>query len=201
MSTKLGGIFMNKLSTNDGGAIKLKNAFLKILMTKDYSQISAKEIALEAGMNRTSFYLFFDSKSELAKNICTTFLDEYSNNFIENFDLHLNEISLQKIKEAFRYIDQQKNVIIGLWSIKEPYCSPYMLMQESIEINICNALLKMNLKNINTSNIDIYAKLFAACAMTTIKWWIENDQNMSYDYVAKIISDCMERGMNSLLFS
>ncbi|MBU5363631.1 TetR/AcrR family transcriptional regulator [Enterococcus raffinosus] len=42
-----------------GGALKLRDALVRLLRTKAYSEISIKDIAKEAEMNRTSFYLFF----------------------------------------------------------------------------------------------------------------------------------------------
>lgn len=46
-------------------AIKMDNAFLQLLERKDYEYITIKEICEKAGVNRSTFYLYYDNISDL----------------------------------------------------------------------------------------------------------------------------------------
>ncbi|MFR3684640.1 MAG: TetR/AcrR family transcriptional regulator [Enterococcus sp.] len=182
-----------------GGALKLRDALVRLLRTKAYSEISIKDIAKEAEMNRTSFYLFFENKEELARFTSELFLETYSENLVKSYDLYPNEENNKNIQNAFRYIDKQKEVIRALWSIENLSFSPYLLMQNSIEYHIENYLRKQQHPSIDTDMISFYSKLYAVNAMTTVKWWIETIPHPSYEKTADLIDTCCTKGLNYLL--
>lgn len=191
---------MKRTSIKSGGALQLVKSFIVLLLEKNYSKISTKEIAEAANFSRTSFYLFFESKDDIAEYICSTFLNEYTDIMIKSFNAENSNETKLLIKKAFQFIDKNKNTILGLWSIKETEFSPYLIMQESIETSIKDCLKLKNQKiSTNTEIIDFYSKLYAANAMATVKWWLESKEQHTYDYIAKVILDCCNKGLNSLI--
>ena len=189
---------MSDSSIGMDGPERLKTAFISLLLKYEYSKITIKSLTTEAGMNRTSFYLFYESKDELAQDTCSSFLAEYSQMMTESFSLHPDKKTEKLIQHAFQYIDSKKSVILGLWSIKEVTFSPYLIMQQTIEDDIYRALKKSE-KNFSDATVDFYSKLYAANAITTVKWWLENREDFSYSFITKAIIDCCVKGMNSLL--
>ncbi len=191
---------MERTSIKSGGALQLVKSFIALLLENDYSKISIKEISKSANFNRTSFYLFFESKDDLAEYICSTFLDEYTDIMIKSFNAEKSDEVELLIKKAFQFIDRNKTTILGLWSVKETEFSPYLIMQESIETSVRECLKSKN-KNTSTNvkSIDFYSKLYAANAMATVKWWLESKEQHTYDYISKVILDCCNEGLNSLL--
>ncbi len=46
-------------------AVKMDEAFLKLLETKDFTYITVKEICEAAGVNRSTFYLYYETINDL----------------------------------------------------------------------------------------------------------------------------------------
>lgn len=53
----------------------LQTAFLKLLKVKPIHAISIRELCLEAGINRTTFYYHYGSQYDLLEDISQCFLD------------------------------------------------------------------------------------------------------------------------------
>lgn len=190
---------MDNVSVESHKELKLRNTFISLLSEKEYSTITIKELASAAGINRTSFYLFYESKEELAKETCASFLDEYSQMLADSFTLFPNDNTDKQIQAAFCYLDSKRDEILGLWSIQERSFSPYLMMQKTIEDSVFQALQRQKSALHQEEANNFYAKMYAANAITTVKWWLENGQNYSYAYISKSIIDCCMKGLNSLL--
>ena len=62
-------------------AIKMDQAFLELLEKKDFAYITVKEICHEAGVNRSTFYLHYETKDDLLKEC----IEENNKRFIDYF--------------------------------------------------------------------------------------------------------------------
>ena len=70
----------------------LQTAFLKLLKVKPIHAISIRELCLEAGINRTTFYYHYGSQYDLLEDISRRFLASISSGFI----LAFSYVALQK---------------------------------------------------------------------------------------------------------
>lgn len=177
---------------------KIQSTFLQLLEEKEYKKISVKEITMRVGINRTTFYLFYTSKEELAMDICNCFLNEH----IEEMFFFLNQSSIERKKilcEIFRKLKKKKNIVLGLWKINFENSSAKDIMQNSIE----NCIMKFletshrTLKYNMTENY--YAKLFAVSTITTLEWWMEYCEEYSEEIPADMIKICFMEGTDNLL--
>ncbi len=191
---------MKRTSIENGGTLRLVKAFTNLLMEKEYSEISVKDIAEAAHLSRSSFYLFFENKNALAEYLCSAFLNEYTDIMIQSLKAEYSNEAELLIMKGFLFIDRNKKTILGLWSIKTKEFSPYLIMQDSIEL-IVKEWLKSNSKITvsNEENIDFYAKLYAANTIATVKWWLESKGQHTYHYIATAICNCHNKGLRSLL--
>jgi Transcriptional regulator len=190
---------MERRLYSEKSVYNLVKAFIELLNEKNYDSITVSDIAKKAGLNRTTFYLFYSNKAELARDICNTFLDEYMDIFMRFFGDGNKHEAKEIVKGSFHNLKKEKKMILGLWSIQESSFSPYILMQESIKRGILKHLEDRKLKIAQNGSADFFAELYAANVMATVKWWLTNEENYSFDYVYSSIIACSEKGILSLL--
>lgn len=177
---------------------KIQSVFLQLLEEKEYQKISVKEITMLVGINRTTFYLFYTGKEELAMDICNCFLSEH----IEEMFFFLNQSPAERKKilcEIFRKLKNKKNIVLGLWKIKFKNGSAKDIMQNSIEKCVINFLKTSNRTLRFNITENYYAKLFAASTMTTLEWWMAYCEEYSEEIPADMIKICFMEGTDKLL--
>lgn len=185
---------MKRQLNSEYTSLAIRQCFVRLLQEKDYDDITVKDISEEAGINRTTFYLFYDSKSALARETCSAFMD----GFTSRMTPQIHHSSPELLTESFDYVYQNKEVIQSLWRIHDSSFSPYLIMQRSF-------VEKLRLKFTDdadaplTADEDYYCELFAACAMATIRWWLEQKKYISSKKITDYVFTCVHQGLNALL--
>lgn len=176
----------------------LRNALVELLEEKPYETLSISEITKKAGLNRTTFYLFYESKDDLASDVCDAFLKEYTE-IMSEFLFSGNQDSKEIIVRAFETHKKERRVIQSLWEIKTIEASPYQRMQNTLYQGMLDSLKKNKKKMKLGGDLAYYAEMFAVCAMTSIKWWIAHCDEYPAEYMAFCVITCIQNGMIHLL--
>jgi len=93
-------------------AEKMDKAFLELLERKDFEFITVKEICAKAGVNRSTFYLHYETISDL--------LEESTEYFIRRFLTYMNH-------EPAGFIAKIKSCPLDeLYLVTSEYLSPYL---------------------------------------------------------------------------
>lgn len=96
-------------------AIRMVKAFLDILETKDFEYITVKEICMKAGVNRSTFYLHYETMGDLLRESA-----EYiSNTMSDYFDQKLRIQDVSVMDEKNLYFINAEYLVPWLTSIKE----------------------------------------------------------------------------------
>ena len=82
----------------------LQTAFLKLLKTKTIHSISIRELCVEAGINRTTFYYHYGSQYDLLEDISGRFLDSVAQ-CLKDADGSSQEGIQQRVTLVLRYIE------------------------------------------------------------------------------------------------
>jgi AcrR family transcriptional regulator len=100
--------------------LAIKKAFIKLVNEQDFVNVTVKEIAEEAQINRQTFYNYYQDKYDLTER-----LNEEQLNFFEQIlQVRLyqiqNEISLSKFykSDLYQELQNRREEIIALLSIK-----------------------------------------------------------------------------------
>lgn len=177
-------------------AIKMDEAFMEILEQKDFEYISVKEICERAGVNRSTFYLHYETVNDLLEeSIC-----------------HMNE----KFQE---YFSQSGDALVGripkadlgeLYLVTPDYLKPYLeyikehqrifltAMKRSTILRLDDAYNRMYTHVLNPimERFSVSEKekkyllsFYMNGILAVIKTWISENCEDDIDYIVKIISE------------
>lgn len=173
-------------------------ALIELLEKKDINYITIKELCDKAGVNRSTFYLHYESINDLLaetmKYILDKFLQKYNKN-PEEFISNIDNLSLKDLN-----------------FINKEYLSPYLeFIQENRKIYLAYLNNSNTLKALDSANSlseyviePIMSKfgiperdrkywiVFGIKGITAIiELWIKNDCADDIEYIEKIIIDCI----------
>lgn len=190
-------------------ACLMDEAFILLLEKKEFKYITVKEVCVKAGVNRSTFYLHYESMNDLLEESYQYLVDKFNATMKEADDgkLSKNEEVLQKqIKEAdldelyfitpkyltpyLRFIKDNKRIYsavlknIGLFEWK----SYYTYIYEQVVSPVCERYGQKDEK-IKKYVFSFYVKGLSAI----VEEWLKNDCRESIEEIIEIIKGCMNR--------
>lgn len=179
-------------------AVLMDEALLLILENKDYEFITVKEICQKAGVNRSTFYLHYESMNDLLEEAIEMINQEFYSNF------KIDPDSIQKNINS-----KNKN---GLILITAEYLTPYLEFvyrrKKLFKLTISKPYLLKSVDSFSFMNekyfipimdifgvekeIQIYViKYYLNGIIAIINEWVKNDCNKSINEVIDIIFKCI----------
>ena len=181
-------------------AAKMDKAFLRLLEKKDFAYITVKELCEAAGVNRSTFYLHYETMGDLLAE-CTQYLNE-------QFLAHMKHDSASFIAKL------RDCPLDELYLVTPEYLTPYL---SYIKEN--QRLFRTSLENAGTLHLnDSYAGLLrhvimpildrygvpeadrrylvAFCIiglMAIITEWLKNDCTDSIKHIVAVMQLCVKR--------
>ena len=184
-------------------AEKMDEAFLNLLDKKDFEYITVKEICEKAKVNRSTFYLHYETIGDLLAES----IEHINNNFLNYMKQNSAEF-ISKIK------DRPKN---ELYLVTPKYLTPYLsYIKEHKRLFLTSlnnvAVLQLNeaynqmFKYVLTPILDRFQISEKQCEyivsfyidglMSIIKKWLENDCADSIEDIIKIMQKCVKELSN-----
>ncbi len=172
-------------------ALLMNEALIKLLDKKDYEYISVKELCNKAGVNRSTFYLHYDSMDELLEET----VENINKRFYDSFGV--------KAKN-FKLIADSKDLVL----INKDYLEPYLNFIKNNKIIFKLSYDKPDVLKSNINFGNIYSKIcvpilehfnvpqkerkylvyyYMEGIMSVIKIWLDNDCFDSIDYIMDLI--------------
>ena len=178
---------------------KLKEALITLMKTKDINQITIKELAELADINRKTFYLHYKDIFDMLDSIKKELLEEFTqvislHNKIEN---NLNQPYLL-MKDTFAFVDRNTDILSILIGTE--------LNSDLIFINHMKDIMKEHCINIwdelyPNANINNYNYFYSAAFYGYIglaQTWINSNKEDTVEYMAKITSEMIVKSFSSL---
>lgn len=152
---------------------RIIRAFIRQLNQYDYAKINITGLCADAGINRTTFYLYYQSKSNLAEDICYDCIQ----GFIDLVEIDLSDLSGDVFKKnlavSYAFIRKNADLLRALWRIRDAAFSPYLIMQQSLYDVVMRKIA--SLSPADSVNRELFARAFSASAMANIKYYLDND--------------------------
>lgn len=178
-------------------ALKMDEAFISLLGKKDFEFITIKEICDKAGVNRSTFYLHYETLNDLLiesnEYIINKFISSHSSDELNMQDIHkmssieLNFITPKYLLPWLRFIKENKILF-------KTYMSKFssLTMDKNNELlydNVVNPILdKYNIEN---SIRPYMLKFYEEGIMAIVKYWVANNCVENIEKICKIIMDCV----------
>ncbi len=181
-------------------AFLMDEALICLLNEKDYEYITVKEICKKAGVNRSTFYLHYESIDDLLEEtlgfINKKFLDyfEDTSDFITNINVSSKE-NLYLINDKYlvpylNYIKDNKNIFLASFTRRKTMKS--VERYESLEKYVLNPILDKY--DVPTKMREYILSFYINGIVALIGTWIKNNCDMSVEEMINIIKICIKEG-------
>lgn len=174
----------------------IRDAFIKLITEKDISQITIKELAETADINRKTFYMHYSSVEDI--------LDNIENDLIKR---------LLAIMDDYDFSDSKFD-IYGLFSSLNGLLNENLdLYKQLVKANSYNLLIvkvKTILKkgliekysekyDMDEAVMSLYAEYIASGVMSIYIEWLKTDSQISLEELAKMAGSITLNGIQSLI--
>lgn len=181
-------------------AYLMQQALINLLNKKEYEYISIKEICSQAGVNRSTFYLHYETKDDLLKECIEEtnkkFIDYFAQenkSFLEKLNsLDLNElyfITPEYLKPYLLFIKDNKNVFYA--SLNQPYLMEVNKKYSSLYKYIINPIL--NKFNVPEQEKEYMVYFYIKGILAIVDEWIKKGCKDDIDFIIKIIMKCVQK--------
>ncbi len=183
-------------------AIKLDEAFLKLLSEKEFEFITVKEICKEAGVNRSTFYLHYQTVGDLLDETLDYINAKFDGYFISP-KIDIAKINSLPLSELYlitpEYLTPWLNFIRENKRLFQTFLSRYDTLKisssfESIfKMVISPILTRFSVQKQDQEYIFLY---YVEGIIGVVKKWIREGCNRPINEISKIISDCIKHYEN-----
>ena len=157
----------------------LKNSLVDLMHTKPINKITIKELCENAGINRSTFYLYYTDHFALLKEIEDELLSN-AREHLKNIDSNLN--NFHYLKELLAYIKMNSDIFHTLLCLQENSSFQTAFIDTTIE----NLKINLRLQCSDMIADYIYQYLIMGSLSLIIKW-IKADFDMSPEELAEMI--------------
>ncbi len=177
-------------------AILMDEAFLEILSKKDFEYITVKEICEKAGVNRSTFYLHYETIDDLVYE-CNEYI---ISKFTKSSSERLNQKDIESLPTSELHFITPKYLMPWLDFIckNKKLFKTYINKFSTLTGEKNNKLLFQNVLNpiLERFNVDevtraYMLKFYVEGVMAIVKFWVENDCREDKERICDIIIGCV----------
>lgn len=184
---------MNKAESKYFNTAKLMNqALLYLLEKKNYDQITVKELCEKAGVNRSTFYLHYESMDDLLVETIEMLNKEFQNSFSETTIKNDNPrpdffITEEYLIPYLSFVKKNKR------TLKTIHDNPKLFNVKNKYNIMCEKIFYPAIKSylVSQKEIPYILEYYTKGVVAIINKWIELDCEDSIEYLTKLIISCV----------
>ena len=180
-------------------AEKLKQALLTCLNEKDYADITITELSRLAGISRTSFYLFFESKEALFVALCESIIGKWFQPF---FDLNIsNEEGRERelFYELIRWLQEWAPALRRAVSVRTEASDGFLLFAAELENNMRRQKVLQAKETNRQKRYDLFIKIYSVGLVALFQWWLNEGEGFEAEEFHAMIERLRYKGYFSIL--
>lgn len=165
----------------------LQDALMSLILEEGYDAISIQDITDEANLGRATFYLHFKDKDELLLEVMAHFIEDFMGQVPQlseaQWRLEDTKAMIKLFDFAAQHYDLYRILIIGSGGI-----TANRQLQHSVAENI-TACIEKEIEELGAEPVvptDFIANHFAGSLLSTIYWWLDNDQPYTVEEMAEM---------------
>lgn len=175
---------------------RIIDAFLTLINQHAFNDISIAQIMRQAEVTRTYFYRFFDNKVDLAREAFFSLIEDMLENLTQLFK-QPNSFVESHTLTAITMLFERKQDMQALLAVQSDSFNLSAEFQDRIKQIIKADLVRY--QQTPAVTLDYFAELFAASAITTIRWILSTSAEITADQVVQYIDTSVYTGMIALL--
>lgn len=181
-------------------AVRMDEAFLELIKKKDFAYITVKEICEKAGVNRSTFYLHYETVGDL--------LDESAQHIIDEFVTYMPHDTVEFLEKL------QDRPLEELYLITPEYLTPYLsyikehrrvfkaTVEQASTLRMTDAYQKLsrhvfipilNRFGVSLENQKYIMQFYISGLMAIINEWLKDDCRDSTEHIISIMQLCIKR--------
>ena len=175
----------------------IRNAFIKLLAEKDYNDISVKDIADAADVDRKTVYNYYSGIYELREELENDLVKLW-NESIQKWDFQKNFENPQQI---FDILTEIINSNLELYSnLIKLDAKSYIIRKlvESMTELVKNELEKSKVAFQGSKKLEIAAQFVTSGILSVYQHWFNSDRNVPLEELSKEIGGIVLYGIKSL---
>ncbi len=179
-------------------AARMNKAFLELLEKKDFEYITVKEICEKAGVNRSTFYLHYETIADLLEESIVYMKNEFDSYFLNESKFNIESISTADIDHLFlitpkyllpylQYIKDHRrlfNTVISKSNVFDSKKSLLTLFEQVFEPI-------MERYNIIAEKKFLIISFYISGIIGIIKIWLEHNCEEPITFISEIITECI----------
>ena len=182
-------------------AIRMDKAFLELIEKKDFAYITVKEICEKAGVNRSTFYLHYETIGDLLTESTTYMLDEFmkympqdSAEFLEKLqDCPLEELYLitpEYLAPYLTYIKKHRR----LFRATVEQAAALQMQEAYLALNRHVLTPILNRFRVPPEDQNYVMQYHISGLMAIINEWLRNDCKDEVEHLVSVIRLCIKQG-------
>ena len=178
---------------------KLKQTLLTCLNEKDYADITITELSRMAGISRTSFYLFFESKEALFVALCESIIGKWFQPF---FDLNIsNEEGRERelFYELIRWLQEWAPALRRAVSVRTEASDGFLLFAAELENNMRRQKVLQAKETNRQKRYDLFIKIYSVGLVALFQWWLNEGEGFEAEEFHAMIERLRYKGYFSIL--
>lgn len=172
----------------------IRSALISLLSEKELSQITVKELAARADINRKTFYSYYSGIDDILDKIEDEIVEKLLD-IIKNYDFRASGFDAYAL---FCSLNQIINDDFELYK-SLIFSNNYDFLLVKVKNTIKNTLLEKYAPRINAQNnlLSLYAEYVASGIISMYIEWFHSDNSVSLEELAKAASDITLFGFTS----
>ena len=177
-------------------AVKMDEAFMEILEQKDFEYISVKEICERAGVNRSTFYLHYETVNDLLEESICHMNEKFQEYFSQSGDALVGRIPKADLGELYlvtpdylkpylEYIKEHQRIF--LTAIKRSTILRLDDAYNRMYTHVLNPIMERF--SVSEKEKKYLLSFYMNGILAVIKTWISENCEDDIDYIVKIISE------------
>lgn len=190
---------MRRLSNSIGTVDKLKQALFSCLNEQEYCDITIAGLCRCAGINRTTFYLFFSTKDELFVQLCSSVLDLWFQRF---FDLNIAK-NVDAEKELFHrllaWIQQWRFALKRIPRVRTESFDGFSLLTDEIERKMAEQGVFRTDDEKKRKKYDLFIRVYSVGLVSILRWLLDEGDGFEENEFHSMIECLRYRGYYGIL--
>lgn len=179
-------------------AVRMDKAFLELLEKKDFAYITVKEICEKAGVNRSTFYLHYETVNDLLEESTRYIIDQFKEAMPHDTEEFLTKLQTRPIDELYlitpEYLSPYLNYIKDhkrLFRTTLEHASVLGMNDAYNSLNQHVLIPILNRFNVLPSEQKYIMPFYINGLMGIINEWLKYDCNDSIEHIVSVIKICI----------